>query len=292
MKISYQNIFNNDFNNFNVFLANFNSFGDFKVCSKAPFRDILCHIEAAHLTLNESQLTGFRMMRVFTERRHRVDFHFSLNVNVNVTVVSYMNSTSREMILHKFLQQWIDLNIFRTMKSESTSKASLFETNSQILLFFIFFFYVFLKHKRDMRLTYLLIVFIFLQIHLDSPSRQKTYLKIKVFNKIQFFTLEFIHTCDDLISFRFKYLCKFHTIPKLKRMNNKSFLRVLLILSGDISLNPGPVYNNQSLHSNEGNVFKSKGIHLIHLNVNSLLPKIDEIRYIAEHTKSRSNWNN
>ena len=69
-------------------------------------------------------------------------------------------------------------------------------------------------------------------------------------------------------------------------MNNKSFLRILLLLSGDISLNPGPVYNNQSLHSNEWNVFRSKGIHLIHLNVNSLLPKIDEIRYIAERTKA------
>ena len=137
-----------------------------------------------------------------------------------------------------------------------------------------------------MRLTYLLTVLIFLQIHLDSPSRQKTYLKIKLFNKMQFFTLEFIHTCDDLISFRFNYLYKFHAIPKLKRMNNKSFLRILLILSGDISLNPGPVYNNQSLHSNEWNVFRSKEIHLIHLNVNSIYPKIDEIHYIAEHTKA------
>ena len=173
MKISYLNIFNNDFNNFNVFLANFNSLGDFKVCSKAPFSDILCHIEATHLTFNESQLIGFRMMQVFTERHLRADFHFSLNVNVNVTVVSYMNTTSQEMILHNFLQQWIDLNIFRTMKPQSTSKAALFETNSQILLFFIFFFYVILKHKRDMRLKYLLIVFIFLQIYLDSPFRQK-----------------------------------------------------------------------------------------------------------------------
>ena len=83
------------------------------------------------------------------------------------------------------------------MTPESKSKAALFETNSLILLFLCFFFYVFLKHKRDMRLSYLLIVFIFLQIHLDFSSRQKVYLKIKVFNKIHFFTLEFIHTCDD-----------------------------------------------------------------------------------------------
>ena len=56
----------------------------------------------------------------------------------------------------------------------------------------------------------------------------------------------------------------------------------MLILSGDTSLNPGPVYNSKSLDSNEWNVFKSKDIYLIHLNVNSLLPKIDKIRYLAE----------
>ena len=113
MKISYQNnIFNNNFNNFNAFLANFNSFGDFKVCSKAPFSDILRHVEATHLTFNESQLTGFSMMRVFAERCLRADFHFSLNTNVNVIFDIYMNSTSQyETILRNFSKHWIDLNI-------------------------------------------------------------------------------------------------------------------------------------------------------------------------------------
>ena len=69
-------------------------------------------------------------------------------------------------------------------------------------------------------------------------------------------------------------------------MNSKSFLRILPTFSGDISLNPGSVYNNQSLYSNEWNVYRSKGIHLIHLNIKSLLPKIDEIRQIAERTKA------
>ena len=111
-------------------------------------------------------------------------------------------------------------------------------------------------------------------------------MKIKFFKKIQFFTVQFIHACDDLFSSRFNYLCKFHLIPKLKRINNKSFLRILLLLSGDISLNPGPFYNNQSLDSYEWDVFRSKRIHLIHLSVNSLFPKIDEIHYIAERTKA------
>ena len=92
------------------------------------------------MKFNESQFTGFSIMQFFTERRLQADFHFSLNVNVNVTVVSYMNSASRETILHNFLQQWIDLNIFWTMKPESTGKAALFETNSRILIFLNIFF--------------------------------------------------------------------------------------------------------------------------------------------------------
>ena len=104
------------------------------------FSDALCYMEAIHLAFNESRLSGFSMMQVFTERRLQTDFHFRLNVNVTVTVVSYMNSTSREKILPNFLQQWIDLNIFRSMTPESKSKAALFETNSLILLFLCFFF--------------------------------------------------------------------------------------------------------------------------------------------------------
>ena len=100
MKISYQN------NNFNALLAIFNSSCDFKVYSKALFSDILCHVEVAHLTFNENQLTGFSMMQVFTESCVRADFHFSLNVNI--TIASYTNSTSRKTTLHNFLQQWMN----------------------------------------------------------------------------------------------------------------------------------------------------------------------------------------
>ena len=79
------------------------------------------------------------MTQFFTERRLQTGFHVRLNVNVTVTVVSYMNSTSRETILPNFLQQWIDLNIFRSMTPERTRKAALSEINSQILLSFLFF---------------------------------------------------------------------------------------------------------------------------------------------------------
>ena len=69
------------------------------------------------------------MIGISTQRCFRADFHFSLNVNINATVVSYMNSNSCEMKLNNYLQQWIDLFNFKTMKPESASKAGLFETN-------------------------------------------------------------------------------------------------------------------------------------------------------------------
>ena len=188
-------------------------------------------------------------------------------------IANQVNETSR------FFKERIEFIIFKTMKPESTSKAALFETNWLILLSFIFFFYVISD-------WHLLIVFIFLQMHLDWPFCQKTSMKIQAFNKIQYFTLQFTHTRDDLISYRINYLCIFYTITKVKGMNNIFFLHVLPLLSGDISWNPGSTYNNQSLESIRWNAFKSKGIHLIHLNFNRLLPKIYEIRYIAERTNT------
>ena len=59
---------------------------------------------------------------------------------------------------------------------------------------------------------------------------------------------------------------------------------LILLLSGDIEKNPGPQNLNSNIHNGNNNdwvIFRSRGIHLIHLNVNSLLPKIDEIRHIA-----------
>ena len=174
------------------------------------------------------------MMQVFTEKCH----HFSLNVNVDVIVVSNMNSNSSETKLHNF---W-------TTKLKVQPKLP-FLKQTHRSCFFIFFFYVFWEHKRDMRLIYLLIVLIFLQIHLHSSSCQKTYMNIKAFKKIEFFTIDYIQACVDLNDYRFNYVAKFYTIPKLKLMNNKSFLQILL--SGDISLYPVPVFNNELLDANE-----------------------------------------
>ena len=60
---------------------------------------------------------------------------------------------------------------------------------------------------------------------------------------------------------------------------------MLLILSGDINLNPGPA-NRHQIKDHKFEVFTRKGLHFIHLNINSLLPKIDELRYIAKNSNA------
>ena len=68
--------------------------------------------------------------------------------------------------------------------------------------------------------------------------------------------------------------------------NSNSYHRLLLLLSGDISLNPGPFHNLQPLDQNEWNIFKHRGLHFLHLNINNLLSKIDEHRHIARLTNA------
>ena len=59
---------------------------------------------------------------------------------------------------------------------------------------------------------------------------------------------------------------------------------MILLLSGDISLNPGQPHNSQ-IDSLSWNVFDKKGLHFLYINVNNLLLKIEEIRFIAKKSE-------
>ena len=73
--------------------------------------------------------------------------------------------------------------------------------------------------------------------------------------------VDYISTCPNFLS----------QSLKLKVVNNKLFYCLIQILSGDTSLNPGPVYNHHLPSLKEWDIFKIKGLHLIYLNVSNLL---------------------
>ena len=78
----------------------------------------------------------------------------------------------------------------------------------------------------------------------------------------------------------------FFALSKFKYRNKDSFFKLLLLLSHDISLNSGLSHINQTSDNNEWDVFKACGLHFIHININSLLPKIEELHHIACQSKA------
>ena len=71
----------------------------------------------------------------------------------------------------------------------------------------------------------------------------------------------------------------------MKNKYNRLYLRMISILSGDIKLNPGSVDGNQ-IKKEDFEVFNNKRLHSMHLNINGLLNKIVELRYIARSSNS------
>ena len=127
------------------------------------------------------------------------------------------------------------------------------------LNFSILFSHVFLKSRRDCRLKSIFMCIVFLCSFFYSPFKHKSvYNDIKLCHQIVF-TPEYLNANNKLHEAFLNPQYTVLTVSKLKQINNKSFYCLLLILSGDISLNPGPVCKHQILNTTEWNIFKTKG---------------------------------
>ena len=99
---------------------------------------------------------------------------------------------------------------------------------------------------------------------------------------IALFYLPILNTCNTVETSRLHSDLVFFSISKLKYRNSNSYFNLLLLLSDEISFDPGPPHNNQLQPQSEWTVFNLRGLHFIHLNVNSLSSKIDKLRNIAK----------
>ena len=114
-----------------------------------------------------------------------------------------------------------------------------------------------------------------------SEKRFSHHNKLRLCPKKELFLIESIKICDDLKNEN-QYLCfQLNCLNQIKCHKNPFlYLKLILLLSGDISLNPGPIQNNHLKENWE--IFRNRDLHFIHLNINSLLPKIDELREIVK----------
>ena len=155
-----------------------------------------------------------------------------------------------------------------------------------IFSFFIFLlsFNILRKRKNDPCLKIILTSIAFLVCILYRFSRPQN--RLKSCSSCQFFTHDTIKITNEVNTSYFQRELRFFAISKFRLKSDNSFYPLLLLLSGDISLNPGPFGNPQLFKPEEWQAFSNSGLHLVHLNINSLLLKIDELRDTAKRTKA------
>ena len=162
--------------------------------------------------------------------------------------------------------------------------------NNTILVFLSLtssFFHLLMKQKPDVTVKIIpLKIFFFLGSYVRHVQHTRPYSEINVCSRSQFFTIELINKFESLYTSHLHSQSVFLSVSQLMYCNSNSYHRLLLLLSGDISLNPRPFHNLQPLNQNEWNIFKHRGLHFLHLNINSLLPKIDKLRHIARLTNA------
>ena len=113
-----------------------------------------------------------------------------------------------------------------------------------------------------------------------------SFTSIQKYSTNEFFNLKSIASCHYIqhIILHRNLVCLVITNLKYEDYNN--FYQFLLLLSGDVSVNPGPVQISPAVNVNIWEPLNKKGLHSLHININSLLPKIDELKCIANKTKA------
>ena len=75
-------------------------------------------------------------------------------------------------------------------------------------------------------------------------------------------------------------------ITNLKNKDYNNFYQLCLLLSGNVSLNPGPAQISLAVNVNISEPLNKKRLSFLHINLNSLLPKINELKCITNKIKA------
>ena len=141
---------------------------------------------------------------------------------------------------------------------------------------------VFLKHNINffIHIFFIQLILSLLTLHWSEISFSH-HSKIRLCTTKEFFLIESIKICDDWNNENQYLRLQLNCLNQIKcHKNHFSYVKLILLLSWDITLNTGSIQNNH-LKKN-WDIFRNRDLHLIHLNINSLLPNIDELREIVK----------
>ena len=159
-----------------------------------------------------------------------------------------------------------------------------------------------------------LFVKLFINKTTGSDNRHFLFNTLKNESKEEFLTYSTFCTLEQIEKNLLRKRISQDALYKVHLNKYESYFKFILLLSGDINLNFGPTalkrnyilrelipFHNCSFSTEQmdyqfdplsvvsnyaWNIFQKRGMHFIHLNINSILPKIDEICYIAKLTNA------
>ena len=115
-------------------------------------------------------------------------------------------------------------------------------------------------------------------------NHSEVYDSIKTCSQSRFYTKESINTCDTVVTLCSHSDLEFFSISKLqyRNLNSISIYCMLLLLGERYKFKSRSSLWWSAATSKWMEYFNSRWIHFIHLNVKTLLPKINELRNIAK----------
>ena len=152
------------------------------------------------------------------------------------------------------------------------SKSSDCENMIGLFIFSFILLFLLLPHKRDLRLKACISAIFSFRISLFSLKKSLSSFPentLKIISISEFFTYESIKASNFAIIVRFNGELDLFCFFNLRYRNNNTYFRLLLLLSGDIG--------SQQHNYDQWTVFKKRGLHFVHININILVPKIHEI---------------
>ena len=191
------------------------------------------------------------------DQKNRVVLHTKIDLNLHL--VKRTSKAAKLFNVSETETYWINLVVIGLLIAKVFSKRNI---NFFIHIFFIQLF-----------LSFLTLYW--------SEIRFGDHGKLGLCTTKEFFLIESIKICDDLNNENQYLSLQLNCLNQIKcHKNNFLYLKLILLLSWDISLKPGPIQNNHLKENWE--IFRNRGLHFIHLNINSLLPKFDKLREIVK----------
>ena len=205
-------------------------------------------------------------------------------LNNNFTHINIFLESSNESIRNLlFFNQEPTVSVSITNKNTITSYNPIIFYS--VVTTFLCIFYK--KHNFNFTKQFLPLVIFFFVCFNDSPPHEAKDARLKDCHNSNFCSFELIMIINSINSAeRHLDFCYF-ALSKLNFKKNKhlKFYQLLILLSGDKSLNPGPCQYIPHQNKDLFEPFRKRGLHFLHINVNSLPSKIEELRNIVGRTK-------